>query len=191
MRKILVALVIWCAALPAWAAEEGGQTFLFIPTWIWKTVNMLGFFALLVWLLAKPMRAFFHTRRESIAQALDEAKKQQAEAERLKAEVGARVAALESEIQALRDRLRQEGEREREALERQGEAEAARLLAQMDQEAARRVEEARGSLAREAANVAAELAWELLEKELTPADRERIFTATLDRLRARAAGGAA
>jgi len=52
-----------------------------------------------------------------------------------------------------------------------------------------RVEEARASLSREAAGIAAELAIELLEKELTDADRERIFTSTLERLKARAAGG--
>jgi hypothetical protein len=37
--------------------------------------------------------------------------------------------------------------------------------------------------------VAAELALELLQRELTPEDRERIFRTTLERLAARAARG--
>jgi F0F1-type ATP synthase membrane subunit b/b' len=100
-----------------------------------------------------------------------------------------RVAVLSGEIAALKERLRRDGEREREALGHQGDEEAARLVAQIGQEAARRVEEARRELASEAAAVAAELALDLLQRELTPEDRERIFRTTLERLSARATGG--
>jgi len=189
VRKLVIAVVVWGAALPAWASEGSAETFLGLPVVLWKTLNFVGFFGLLAYLLAKPMAAFFRTRREGIGRQLEEATKQRQEAERLSAEMEQKVAALQGEITAMQERLRREGEKEREALESQGEAEAARFLAQVDQEAARRVEEARASLSREAAGVAAELAIELLEKELTEADRERIFTSTLERLKARAAGG--
>ncbi|MGE5236636.1 MAG: hypothetical protein ACM3O7_09830 [Acidobacteriota bacterium] len=189
MRNLIFVAVVWCAALPAWASEEGGETFLGLPTWIWKSLNLILFVGLLVYLLAKPLRHFFHTRKESIARTLEEAAQQRAEAARLTADMERRVASLQSEIQALQGRLRSEGEREREALERQGEAEAARLVSQMEAEATRRTEEARTQLAREAADVAAQIAWELLEREVTPEDRDRIFKATLERLRARAVGG--
>jgi F-type H+-transporting ATPase subunit b len=189
VRKLVIAVVVWCAALPAWASEGSAETFLGLPVVLWKTLNLVGFFGLLAYLLAKPMSAFFRTRREGIGRQLEEATKQRQEAERLSAEMEQKVASLEGEITAIQERLRREGEKEREALEKQGEAEAARFLAQVDQEAARRVEEARASLSREAAGIAAELAIELLEKELTDADRERIFTSTLERLKARAAGG--
>ncbi len=189
-RALLVALSSWAIALPALAAEEGAETFLGIPTVVWKSLNLLAFIALLVYLLARPLRHFFRARREEIGRALDGAAKQRDEAARLRSEMEARVASLEGEIGALQERLRREGERERETLEKQGETEAARLLAQIEGESARRLEEARSRLAREAADVAAELAWELLERELTEADRERIFNATLERLRSHAAGGA-
>lgn len=66
----------------------------------------------------------------------------------------------------------------------EGEREAARLLQQVDEQARRRLAQAREELAREAAMAAATAAWELLQREITPADRERIFAATLAQLEA-------
>lgn len=182
-RLALAALTVSLAALPALAATEGPTTFLGLPTALWKLLNLLAFVGLLVYLLAKPMRGFFRAREESVRRQLAEAAQQRERAAQLESEMARRVASLEGEIRALRERLRQEGERERRLLEQQGEADAARLLAQLDDEAKRRVEEARVGLAREAADVAADLAREIIAKELTPADRERIFARTLERLR--------
>ncbi len=187
-RLPLAAAVVSLAALPALAATEGPATFLGLPTVLWKLLNLLAFVGLLVYLLAKPLRGFFHAREEGIARQLGEAAQQREQAVRLQAEVEQRVASLEGEIRALRERLHREGERERQVLGQQGEADAARLLAQLDGEAKRRVEEARVNLAREAADLAADLAREILEKELTAADRERIFVRTLERLRRGAPG---
>jgi F0F1-type ATP synthase membrane subunit b/b' len=168
-------------ALPA-LAEDGGETFLGLPTVLWKTVNAVVFFGLLVYLLARPLARFFHARGEQIRQQAFEADRQLTASAQMKADMESRIAALEGEITALRERLRADGEREREALENLGSAEAARLLAQVRDEASRRVKEAQVALAREAADVAAGLAAQILAHELTPADRERIFTDTLKRL---------
>jgi len=176
----LVASVV--LATPAFAAEEVTETFLGLPTALWKTANLLAFVGVLIYLLAKPMRAFFHTRQDAIARQLEEAVRERNEAAQMRADVERRITSLGVEIQALQERMRREGERERDMLTQQGEAEAARLMAQVDQQAARRGEEARITLASEAASIAAELAWELLQKEVTPADRERIFRETLARL---------
>ena len=160
-----------------------------MPRVLWYTINLLLFFGLLGWLLAKPLSAFFRTRQEEIVRQLAEATRQQEEAVRMKEEMAQRLASLEGEVTALRQRLHDDGVRERAALVQQGEHEAARLLLQLDQEAERRREEAQASLAREAASIAAELAWELLQREVTPEDRERIFRSTLERLRGRVKGG--
>ncbi len=190
VRRGAVGAAVLLAAMPAMAAEEGGEaTFLGLPVVLWKTLNMLLFFGLLFYLLAKPLSRFFVARREEIVHQLEEARRQREEAERLRAEMEARVASLEHEILALQKRLREEGQRELEALERQGDEEAARLLRQVSQEADRRVEEARRTLAGEAARLASEMAFDLLRRELTPADRERIFKETLDRLEAQTLGG--
>ncbi|HVN74942.1 MAG TPA: hypothetical protein VMT19_01410 [Thermoanaerobaculaceae bacterium] len=182
MRRIAIAVGALCAALPAWAAEESGETFLGLPTMFWKVANFVAFFGLLFFLLARPLSRFFQSRHSQIAAQLKEAENQRREAERFRSEMEGRVAALAGEIAALQQRLKGEGERDRQALERQGEAEAARLAAQIEQEAARRVHDARRQLASEAAAVAADLAVELLRRELTAEDRERIFNETLERL---------
>ncbi len=189
MRAWPLAVPVWLAAIPASAANEGGGSFLGLPTLFWKSANLVVFFGLMFYLLARPLSKFFRTRREQVGLQLKEAAAQEREAERLRSEMENKVSALAGEIAELKGRLRSEGEREREALERQGEAEAARLMSQLDREASRRVEEARRELASEAAAVAADLALELLERELTAADRERIFRTTLERLSARAEGG--
>lgn len=185
MRRLPIVLALVLVAAPALASsEEPAATFLGVPVWLWKTANLVAFVGLLVYLLAKPLRHFFHTRREEISRALADAARQREEAAQMRAEMESRVASLQGEITALRERLQRDGEREKQELERAGDAEAARVLAALDQEAQRRVGEARASLAGEAAQVAADLALELLERELTPADRERIFKRTLEKLTA-------
>ena len=189
-RRVPAALAAVVVAIPAWAADEGGETFLGLPTMFWKLANFVVFFGLLFFLLARPLSKFFQSRRAQIAAQMQEAERQRSEAERFRIEMEQRVAALAGEIATLKERLRSEGERERQALERQGAEEAARLVSQIEQEAARRVQDARRQLASEAASVAADLAVDLLRRELTVEDRERIFRTTLERLGERPAGSA-
>jgi len=184
---VLLAAAVSLIAVPAWA-EEGGETFLGMPTLVWKIVNFLLFFGLLGYFLARPLQTFFRTRKQAVASQAEEAARAREQALELHNTMERRLAALSDEIAALRDRLRREGERERDALGRQGEAEAARLVAQVEHEADRRVAEARRELAKEAADVASDLALELLRRELTEEDRRRIFAATLERLEAGSEG---
>lgn len=181
MRRFLGVGVFFLAAA-AEASEGGAATWLGIPVVVWKTLNLLGFLALLVFLLARPLSRFFHARREEVARELAEAERLREQAAAMQAEMHAKVAALEGEMQALRARLQREGEAERQRLLAEGEREAAKLLRQVEEEAARRLVAAREQLAREAAQTAAAVAWEILRKEVTPEDRERIFQATLARL---------
>ena len=189
MKRLVAVLTVCFLALPAWAAEEAGEGFLGLSPLFWKIANFILFFGLLFYLLVRPLSKFFHTRRAQIDAQMKESVHQRQEAERLRTEMEQRLTALSGEIASLRERMRRDGERERAALERQGDAEAARLVAQIDQEASRRVEEVRRELAADAAEVAAQLAIELLQRELTPEDRERIFRTTLERLGARSNGG--
>ena len=189
-RRFAMGTAAFLAALPAWAAEEGGAGFLGLPTIFWKVANFAFFFGALFVLLARPAAKFFRSRREQIAAQLAQAERAQREAEELRSEMNQRVAALSGEIKALQERLHRDGERDREALERQGDAEAARLSAQIEQEAARRVADARRLLAAEAAAVAADIAVELLERGLNAEDRERIFQTALERLDERPVEGA-
>ncbi|MCS7181806.1 MAG: hypothetical protein NZ869_01660 [Thermoanaerobaculum sp.] len=179
--KVGLLMALW--ATPALAAAGGGpETFLGIPTVVWKVANLVVFLTILGWFLARPLSRFFHARREEIARQLREAERLRAEASALHQEMSAKLAGLHGEIAALQERLRREGERERQLLVAEGEREAARFLRQVEEETKRRLAAAREELAREAAQSAALVAWEILGKEITPEDRERIFRATLARL---------
>ena len=190
MKRLVATLMISSAALPVWAAEGTGEGFLGLSPLFWKSANFILFFGLLFYLLVRPLSRFFHSRRTQIDAQMKESVRQQQEAERLREEMEQRIAALSGEVAALRERMLREGERERDDLQRQGDAEATRLVAQIELEARRRVEAARRDLAADAAEVAAQLALELLQREMTPEDRERIFRTTLDHLRARHEEGA-
>jgi F-type H+-transporting ATPase subunit b len=184
LRSALSGAVALLLAMPALAAEEASEKFLGIPTLGWKVINFVAFFGLLAYLLGKPLQSFFANRRKAIGQELEEAERQRQEAARLHLETEQKVAALSAEITALTSRLHDEGQREREALIRQGETEAARVIGQIQQEADRRVAAARGQLAHEAAEAAVTMARELLARELSSEDRDRIFSRTLERLNA-------
>lgn len=188
--RVSALLLFLALASPVWAGGDAGtpESVWGLPPLFWKVLNFALFFGGLGYLLSKPLRSFFASRREGIARQLAEATRQRAEAVELRREMETRIAGLQQEIASLRDRLRRDGERERDALAQQGEGEAAKLLAQVEQEVARRVEAARTQLAREASETAVRLARELLARELGPSDRERIFRATLERLQQ---GGAA
>mgnify|MGYP005837568679 CR=1 FL=1 len=174
--------LLWLAR--AEAAEGASSTWLGLPVPIWRALNLLAFLAFLIWLLARPLSRFFHSRREEISRELSEAERLRREAAAMQQEVATKMAQLQDEIRALQERLRQEGEAERGRLVAEGEREAARLLQQVDEQARRRLAQAREQLAREAALAAAKAAWELLQREITPADQERIFEATLAQLKA-------
>ena len=169
-------------ALPA-AASEGGSTFLGLPTWIWKTANFVLFFALLVWLLGRPLLRFFDARREEIAQRLAEAREKLAEAERLREEILERLERMEREMAELRERAEREGAAEAERIRASAVAEAERFLAKVDEEIGRRTAETRHRLAVETAELAEELARELLDRQMTDEDRRRVFERSLDALR--------
>ena len=72
-RRALIALAGLCVAIPAWAADEGGETFLGLPTLFWKVANFFAFFGFLFLLLARPLSKFFHSRRAQITAQIEEA----------------------------------------------------------------------------------------------------------------------
>ena len=67
MRKLVIAVVVWGAALPAWASEGSAETFLGLPVVLWKTLNFVGFFGLLAYLLAHDGEAI---SREAVTRAV-------------------------------------------------------------------------------------------------------------------------
>ena len=81
---------------------EGPATFLGLPYPFWQTLNFLGFIALLVWLLRKPLVQFFENRRLDVAETLRKAEEDRDRAQAVAREVGERLVKIEAEIEAMR-----------------------------------------------------------------------------------------
>lgn len=167
------------------AVEEGhGETatFLGLPTWLWMTLNLLVFWGLIIYFVGPAIKSFLDARGRSIEEGLKEARERRAEAETLRATLGQKIAELQREVDELARRAESEGRRDGEQIRTQAQRERDRLLAQARGEIDHRLAQARQELKEYTAALAAGLARERLENELSPADRKRLFEENVTRL---------
>lgn len=171
IRTAPAILLAWLEAAPARAASEGGSG---AAELVWTAVNLVVLLAVLFYFGRKPVRAFFHERRDRVQRELREA-------EELRREVEARLGAwqrklsrLDEEVARLRGLAREQAEAERERILADARAAAGRIerdaAAVIDQELRRSREELR----REAAELTVRLAGELLARQVSEADRARL-----------------
>ena len=153
---------------------EGAHTFLGLPYPFWQALNLLGFLALLVWLLRKPLVQFFENRRAQVAESLTKAEADRDRAEAIAKEVGERLTRIEAEIEAMRRNALEQARAEESEIETRAAEEAARIAARTAAELDARVRTARNDLTAYAADLAVELARELVAKNVTPEDEKRL-----------------
>jgi F-type H+-transporting ATPase subunit b len=156
-------------------AHEAAHAFLGVPFWIWQTVNLALFLALLVYFLRKPAAKFFAERSEGVAASLARATEQRARAEQLVREAEGRLGRIEGEIAELKKTAQTHADAEQAAMTAQTEADAARIVARATTEMDSRVRSARVELTGYAGDLAVEIAEELLEKNVTPEDHARLL----------------
>ena len=182
MRRAIAAATGLMTAAPVWASQ-GNAKILGIPEGAWLFVNLAAFLFLLYWLVGRPISRFLESRRDGIAQELHEAQRKLAEAEELRGQVVRRLDEVEREVGELKERAEREGRAEAERIAEQAETEATRFLRRVDEEVTRRQAETRTMLAQETAALTAELAREILGREVQDADRARILDRSLDAMR--------
>ncbi len=153
---------------------DGAHTFLGLPYPFWQTLNLLGFIALLVWLLRKPLVQFFENRRAQVADSLKKAEADRDRAQAIAKEVGERLERIEAEIEAMRRNALEQARAEEAEIEARAAEESARIAARTVAELDARVRTARNDLTAYAADLAVELARELVAKNVTPDDEKRI-----------------
>ena len=165
--------------------EEGHEAskLLGLPLWIWQLVNLVLFVAVLLYLVAKPLGDAFRKRQLEIERRRQEAEKQRASVERLASDIRERTAKVEREIEEIRKQGRADGEEARRALAEKADEEAARIRKEAAEEIDRRVVAARDELRRTAADVAGKTAAEILTREITSTDRERLLADGVSRLK--------
>jgi F-type H+-transporting ATPase subunit b len=166
---------------------EGGaghaETFLGLPVWIWQTANLILFFGLLAWLVARPLAQAFRKRQESVEQQRLEAERLGAEAQRLAGQIRERLSRLDGELDEVRARGLAEGEAERAALSARADEEAERVKREAGEEIERRTASARAQLEQAASDLVASAATELLSREIKADDRRRLLEDSVSRLR--------
>jgi F-type H+-transporting ATPase subunit b len=166
--------VFFCAALSAYAAEEGGSPATENANEIFKWINFAIVAGVLVWLFAKKLPAWFRRNADTISSAITKATAAKEEAERQVREAESKLARLEQEIATLRATAQREASEEGERIRAlaQSDAKKVGVAAQAEIEAAERA--ARMELKALAASLAVDGAESLLAKQLTPAAQETL-----------------
>lgn len=178
-ERLLAAIPL---SLLAQQAEEHASTFLGLPLWLWQVANLIGFLAVLLYFVARPLAAMFRSRQLAVEERLREAKALRAEAARLGAEVHERMARLDQEIAEVRARGLAEGEAERSALSEKADREVERVRREAEEEIGRRLAAAKQDLRRVAADLTSGAAREMLAAQITDEDRRRLLEEGVSRL---------
>lgn len=164
------------AALLAPLLSEGGaETFFGLPYPFWQTINLVAFLGLLVWLLRRPIAQFFGSRQKDVAETVKRAESDRSRAEALAKEIDDRLARIEGEIAALRAHALEQAEAEEKEIAARAAEEAERVAARSRAELDARVRSARNELTAYAADLAVELARDLVKKNVTPEDEKRLL----------------
>jgi F-type H+-transporting ATPase subunit b len=178
-------------SVPVLASEGEAATFLGLPRWIWLWANLLLFLGIIGYFVVPGIRQFLTSRAKEIESSLERARAQDEEARRMKQDLTGQIEALRREMDELVKRTEGDAEREREEILASAERERERLLQQTQQEIELRTSQARKELQRYAAELAASLARERIEREVDPAKLDRLFEQSLARLESEQRAGRA
>ena len=150
--------------------------------WLWQIANLVLFFGLLAYFVARPLAQAFRKRQEQVEQRRLSAERLRAQAALLAAEVHERLSKLDSELAEVRARGLAEGETERAALLERAEREAERVRLEATEEIERRLASAKEELKKTASDLVASAARELVTREINEDDRRRLFEESVARL---------
>lgn len=176
------ALAFVCLLIFSLLVDTGGKH-LGIPDFLWLPVNLTLFLYILHRYIGRPMSAFLDARREGIAEDLAKARTQLEEADRLQDEMNKRLGDIEGELADIKARAEADGAAEAQRIADQAKLEEERFLKRVDDEIARREAETRAQLAQDTVDLTAQMARELLSREMTDADRRRVFERSVAAMR--------
>jgi F-type H+-transporting ATPase subunit b len=120
------------------------------------------------------VRDFLRSRREEVLAKINQASAKKRAAEALVDEYRAKLANIAQEVQSIQAALHEEGEREKDKLVRQAQATAAKIREDANFLADQEVKMARHKVREEMAEQAVATARQLVERNLAPADQNRL-----------------
>jgi len=149
---------------------------------LWRVVN----FAILLWILikftGKPLKNYFANRREVLIKAIDEAREAKEAAERLYREYQEKLAGLEDEVKELESRIRSEAEAEKQRILSEADQFVIKVKQQVEQMANQEVMMAKRRLKEEAAKLAMQAAEDMIKKNISAADRDKMVENYLEKV---------
>ena len=163
--------------------SEHAEKFLGLPLWIWQLLNLALFVGLLLYFIARPLADAFRKRQMEIEERRKEAEKQRAHVLHLAAQLRERTVRVEREIAQIREQGRVDGEEARAALAVRADEEAARIRKDAGEEIERRLSAAKAELRQAAADQTASGASNILSREITQDDRQRLLTESMARMK--------
>lgn len=156
------------------------------PWGVWfdlgRVFNLLLVVGVLVWIARKPLSNFFANRSNAIREELEEAQKARVEAESKLAEIEARMSRLDDELKEIARTSEKEGQEEYQRLLAAAEQDAQKIVERSRQEIGGMTRAAQLELKRHAAELSVQMAEERIQHEITPADRERLFSRFVTKL---------
>jgi F-type H+-transporting ATPase subunit b len=184
LEKKLAVILLTFMLMPAlvYAAkegEEGGGG----AELIYKLINfvVMAVGAYIVW--KKAIKGLLAKRGDSIKKALEDAKNAREAADAKAAEYRQKLSLLEKRIEELHLELRAEGEAEKSRILREAEEAVNKIKVQAKFASEQELKKAKMEIKKEVAVLAVALAEELLKKELTPADQEKLIKGYLENLK--------
>jgi F-type H+-transporting ATPase subunit b len=147
-----------------------------------QAVNFAILAGALVYLLRKPLSTYLRERSESLRKSIEAAASAREEAARKLAAVEERAARVAEEIAQLNAKMDAEAKVEAQTLHEAATAEIARIRSQAEFAAEQEVKKARQELQAEASDLAARAAEELVRKNLSPEDQERLVRENLEKI---------
>jgi F-type H+-transporting ATPase subunit b len=183
-----------CALGAAWALQErtalaaegeGGPYFGDIGV----TVATVAIFLLLLTVLRKfawkPILDQLQKREKGIADSISSAEQREKQAQELLTSYRARLDQIEAEARQILAKGRQEGIEAREKLLAEAREEARKISEEQRRDIERSKQEALRELYDRTAQLAAEMASQVLSRRLSPDDQRKIMTASLGEIRGR------
>jgi len=174
LAALLFMLLLPTATLAAGGGDHQVDSGVILKDFIWRCINFAVLVGLLVYFVRKPIRNALQNRRAEIEKTLADAAAARDAAEARAKEYQEKLARAAAEIESIYAAIRREGELERDKILASAREMAAKIELEADAKAASAVARARMELRAEAAQLAVQLAEELLAKNVTAADQKRL-----------------
>lgn len=171
-------LLVFLVLLPVTAVAAGdsghGDSGVLLKDFLYRCLNFALLVGLLAYFVTKPIRKGLKGRKEAIEKTLAEAEAAKEAAEAKHREYSEKLAKATEEIENITSSIRREGELERKKLLVSAKQLAAKIEQEADSKASGVVAKARAELREEAARLAVELAVDILKKQVSAADQQRL-----------------